>query len=106
MAKNSAEVIAITRTERRLRASNKLRESTAVISTLQRKLGERFRVARIQRAYTQEEVAEDVGSHKTTINRIEKGDWALNMTLRRYLKICQHLDKDPADMLRGIRLDR
>jgi len=49
------------------------------------------RVARVQKDYTQQELAEKVGVTRQTISLIEKGEY--NPTLKLCLNICYAVDK-------------
>lgn len=62
-------------------------------------IGHRLKDLRIQRALTQEELAEKAGIGKNTVNRMERNLTEPHMSTVR--KLAGALDVDPAELVKG-----
>ncbi len=62
-------------------------------------IGHRLKDLRIQRALTQEELAEKAGIGKNTVNRMERNVTEPHMSTVR--KLARALDVDPAELVKG-----
>jgi transcriptional regulator with XRE-family HTH domain len=63
------------------------------------KIGERLKDLRIQRALTQEELGEQAGIGKNTVNRLEQDKTDPRPSTLR--KLAAALEVDPAELVRG-----
>lgn len=64
---------------------------------LQRRLGTVVRRLRADRGYSQEDFADHVGVHRTTMGRLERGDF--NVTLETLQRLARGLDVLPSELL-------
>jgi transcriptional regulator with XRE-family HTH domain len=62
-------------------------------------IGDRLKDLRIQRALTQQELADKAGVGKNTVNRIERNDTEPHMSTLR--KLAEALNVDPAKLVKG-----
>ncbi|HZG62080.1 MAG TPA: helix-turn-helix transcriptional regulator [Rubrobacteraceae bacterium] len=62
-------------------------------------IGERLKELRVRRALTQEELADEAGTGKNTINRIERNLTEPHMSTLR--KLATALGVDPAELVKG-----
>jgi transcriptional regulator with XRE-family HTH domain len=67
---------------------------------IQRKLGDRIRVLRSRKGWSQEEFAAVSGVHRTYIGAIERGE--KNLTLSTLQTLVKTLDTSIAQLFRGI----
>lgn len=66
---------------------------------LQRSVGANLRRLRVERGYSQEAFADELGYHRTYIGGVERGE--RNLTLRTVERLATVLDVDPLDLLRS-----
>jgi transcriptional regulator with XRE-family HTH domain len=64
--------------------------------------GSRVRARRLEREWTQERLAEEVGFHFTYVSSLERGE--RNVSLRNILKLAQALDTDAGELVSGIQV--
>lgn len=65
---------------------------------LQRVVGRNLRRYRLERGFSQEAFAEEMGVHRTYFSSVERGE--RNLTLQTLEKIAAFLGVDPRDLLR------
>ncbi len=64
---------------------------------LQRTVGENLRRLRLERGYSQEAFADELGFHRTYIGGVERGE--RNLTLRTVERLADLLDVEPIELL-------
>lgn len=64
---------------------------------LQRRVGENLRRLRVERGFSQEDFADQLGYHRTYIGGVERGE--RNLTLRTVERLAELLGVDPIDLL-------
>jgi len=70
------------------------------MQSIQRRLGNRIRKLREKKGWTQEELAEISGLHRTYIGAVERGE--KNLTLTTLCTVSRTLGTTIANLLRGI----
>lgn len=63
-------------------------------------MGERVRALRVARGFSQEELGERSGLHRTYIGHIERGE--VNASLLNICKVAAALEADAAELTRGL----
>lgn len=71
-------------------------------NNVQKKLGEKICLARIDKAYSQEELADKTGLHRTYIGSVERGE--RNISLKNLLKITSALQIRLSDLFKELGL--
>ena len=66
-------------------------------SNLMIKLGEAIKSHRIQKSLSQEDLAKQLGFHRTYLGALERGE--RRITLVRIVHICRNLGVEPAELL-------
>jgi transcriptional regulator with XRE-family HTH domain len=64
------------------------------------KFGERVREFRISEGYSQEELANRAGMHRTYVSGIERGE--RNVALKNLTRLAQALDVTPSELVEGL----
>ena len=71
-----------------------------MIEDPKKKLGERIRTLRKRVGWSQEELAEACGLHRTYVGAVERGEW--NVSLINIVKFARAFQVKPADLMEGI----
>jgi transcriptional regulator with XRE-family HTH domain len=66
-----------------------------------RELGERIRSRRLSLGWSQEELADRCGLHRTYVGAVERGE--RNISFLNILRIAKALDADPAILVGGLK---